>query len=366
MTRPRDNILRLDAYAPGEQPAAGTRVVKLNTNESPYPPSPKAMDAIASVGTEALRIYPSPTAQPFREAAARVHGLSADQLIATNGGDELLRLILTCYCKPAGHAGQGGIGVTDPTYSLYPVLASIHDTAVTAVERGDGFSLPGGTAKRWNEAGCAVGFIVNPHAPTGRIETPDTLRQLADEFRGLLVIDEAYVDFAEGDAAELIREGRDNVLLLRSLSKGYGLAGLRFGYGLSHADNIAALDKARDSYNTDAVSQAAAVAALDDRAYAEGCWAKVIAERGRMTSELRQRSFEVPDSHTNFVLATAPGTGAPDNTAAKHAHAIYHGLKERGILVRYFNAPRLDDKLRITIGTPEQNTALLDALDELL
>lgn len=379
MPSPRANIQKLSAYTPGEQ-LDTTVVTKLNTNENPYPPSPKVMDAIANLAAEKLRVYPPPLAQPFREAAAKLHNVNPTNIIATNGGDELLRLLLTCYCEPsncaspdrgpletkAGDASQskpseassgGGIGVTDPTYSLYPVLAAIQDTPVTIVPRNDDFSLADDTVQQWNDAGCAVGMIVNPHAPTGRLESIDALRSLAQAFHGLLLIDEAYIDFTPTDAVQLVRDELDNVIILRSLSKGYSLAGLRFGYGIAHADIIAALDKARDSYNTDALSQAAALAAITDQAYANDTWSKVVEQRARLTAELRQRGFAVLDSHSNFVLTTPPD---------KHKAAdLYADLKARNLLVRYFDAPRLDDKLRITVGTEEQVTKLLSTIDQL-
>ena len=373
MPTPRDNIDRLSPYAPGEQ-LDTVVVTKLNTNENPYPPSPLVVQAIARFPAEKLRIYPPPLAQPFRQAAAELHRVNPDNLIATNGGDELLRLLLTCYCQPSanqptvptadlgtlesgGAIGQGGIGVTDPTYSLYPVLAAIQDTPVTRVNRNDDFTLADDTIDRWNDAGCRVGMIVNPHAPTGRFESPKTLAGLAQQFNGLLLIDEAYTNFAPDDALQLVRDGVDNVLLLRSLSKGYSLAGLRFGYGIAHADIITTLDKARDSYNTDALSQAAALAAITDQAYAKSTWAKVIEQRERLTAQLRQRGFAVLDSQTNFLLVTPPDKWL--------ASDLYASLKQRNLLVRYFNARMLDDKLRITVGTEQQVTKLLDLIDEL-
>ena len=221
MPTPRQNIQQLSAYTPGEQLDTSV-VTKLNTNENPYPPSPKVMDAVRALPDEKLRVYPPPLAQPFRQAAAALHNVQPENIIATNGGDELLRLLLTCYCEPGqqGGATAGGIGVTDPTYSLYPVLAAIQDTPVVSVNRADDFSLADDTIARWNDAGCAVGMIVNPHAPTGRVESLDTLRDLAERFDGLLLIDEAYIDFAPSDAVQLVRDGADNMILLRSLSKG--------------------------------------------------------------------------------------------------------------------------------------------------
>ena len=384
MAYERDNIARLDPYTPGEQPSyrdtdagllgeaeSSGGILKLNTNENPYPPSPKVLEAIRSLPAEALRLYPPADAGLFRKVAADLHGLSPDQVIATNGGDELLRLLITVFCPPVGGASSGsggtfggGIGMTGPSYTLYQVLAAIQDTPVTVVERGDGFTLPDDYAERLNDAGCRLAFLVNPHAPTGRFEPVERVAALAEAFDGVLVVDEAYVDFAPGNAVSLLHEGRDNVVILRSLSKGYGLAGLRFGYGLAHRDLIAAMDKARDSYNTDILSQAAAVAALRDRDYFERSRDAVIAERERLTQALRERGFTVPDSASNFVLATVPKDGGPGT--ARLARELYESLKAEGILIRYFDKPRLDDKLRITLGTPAQDERLLWVLDAAL
>lgn len=354
MSYERDNIRKLAAYTPGEQPQRD-RVVKLNTNENPYPPGEAVMAAVRSIDPERLRRYPPPAADGFRRVAAAVHGLSPEQVIATNGGDELLRLAVTVFAEPGSTCG--GVGVAEPSYSLYPVLAAIHATPLTAVPLQDDFALPGDLAARWNEAGCRLAMLVNPHAPSGRLQPLDQLRAIARQFKGVLLIDEAYVDFAERDALPLLREGLDNVLLLRSLSKGYSLAGLRLGYGLGAAPLIAALQKARDSYNVDAIAQAAGEAALQARDNARANWQRVVDERRRLAGQLQQRGWIVPPSQANFLLATPP--------AGRHAAAIYRGLADRGIFVRYFNQPRLDDKLRITIGTPRQNDELLQALDTL-
>ncbi len=356
MAYERENIHSLSPYVPGEQPV-DMKVVKLNTNENPYPPAPGVLKAIASVGADALRRYPSPTADGFRLAAADLHDLDPDQVIATNGGDELLRLALTVFCDPTGNSGAGGIGETWPTYSLYDVLARIHDTPIIRVPLEEDWSIPQGFAGRLNDAGCRLALVVSPHAPSGRYESCERLRQIAAEFNGVLLVDEAYVDFARLDALELIRgDGTmDNVLLLRTLSKGYSLAGLRFGYGLGHRNLIEALDKARDSYNTDALSQAAAVAALSAQDQARASCGRVVDERRRVGDELARLSWWVWPSDSNFILAKPPESGP-------NARDIYESLKREGVFVRYFDQDRLRDKLRITIGTPEQNDALLRAL----
>ena len=357
--RPRANVASLQPYTPGEQPSwidtgrSERAVIKLNTNENPYPPSPRVCEAIANVPSEALRLYPPPTASPVRRIAGDLHGLDADHVLATNGGDELLRMLIHAYCEP----GRDRVGLTDPTYSLYAVLAATQGVDITRVARDPGHLAPPSAADlatAWNHAGCTLAFLVNPHAPSGRLEPPAFLRELADAFEGLLVIDEAYVDFADADALPLLHDGRDDVVLLRSLSKGYGLAGLRVGYGLAHPGVIATLDKVRDSYNLDIIAQVAAAAALRDQAYASDTWQRVRVERSRVAGELRSRDWAVLPSATNFLLTAPP--------ADRSAESIYQRLKDADVLVRYFNTPPLDRRLRISIGTPQQNSRLLELL----
>jgi len=355
----RDNIKRLRPYTPGEQPGDGA-VIKLNTNENPYPPAAAVLEAIRAVTPDSLRRYPPPRADAFRQVAAKVHGVTAEQVIATNGGDELLRMAVTAFCDPAHGAANfaGGLGVAEPSYSLYDVLAAIHDTPVVRIALEADWSIPADFAARLNHAGCRLALLVNPHAPSGVATPVAHLERIAREFRGVLLIDEAYVDFADADVLPLLDPARKltNVLLLRTLSKGYSLAGLRFGYGLGSAPLIATLHKVRDSYNTDIVAQTAAAAALRHRTEAQQTWHAVVAERARLAAELHQRGLATPPSQSNFLLATCP-RGRPS------APMIYEALKARGILVRYFDQDRLRDKLRITVGSPPQNDALLAALD---
>lgn len=363
MPYPRDAINRLHAYAPGEQPES-LDVVKLNTNENPYPPAPAVLDAVADVSAESLRRYPPPAASRFRQLAGQTHGLSNKHVLAVNGGDELLRLAITVFCQPGvgNPNGQGGLGVCAPTYSLYPVLAAIAQTPLIVAPSREDFSPPEDLAQTWNRAGCRLGMIVNPHAPSGYLESLERLASIAQAFKGVLLIDEAYVDFAKHDALALIKPPYelDNVILLRTLSKGYSLAGLRFGYALAAPNLIAAMDKARDSYNTDILSQAAAIAALQNCDHARESWRKVTEQRTRVTESLKAMGFTVCPSQTNFILA-AP----PNDAATPTADKLYQLLKRRGVFVRYFDQDRLRDKLRITIGTPEQNDALLTALRDL-
>ncbi|ALO45668.1 histidinol-phosphate transaminase [Pseudohongiella spirulinae] len=356
MSYERKNIRDMQGYSWGEQPSR-EQVIKLNTNENPYPAGPSVSKALAALTVDELRRYPQPFADSFRDVAARAHGVSSDNIIATNGGDELLRLAITTFVEP-GHT----LGMAEPSYSLYPVLAAIQGCHVARVELRDDWSLPDDFAEQLNTAGAQLAFVVNPHAPTGQLLPVERLRSLAAAFNGVLVIDEAYVDFIDPeqayDAVPLIREF-DNVLLLRTMSKGYSLAGLRFAYGIGSASLLAPmLYKTRDSYNTDLLSQRLATAALAAREEAAETWLKVRRERSRLTEQLSALGFAVIPSQSNFLLVTVPSTENPENQARE----FYLELKEQGILVRYFDQPRLRDKLRITVGTPEQNDALIQQL----
>jgi histidinol-phosphate aminotransferase len=354
MSFERENIRRMSGYVSGEQPD-DDRTLKLNTNENPYPPSESVTNILREFDPVQLRRYPPPTAARFRELAARLHGVDTDNVIATRGGDELLRLVITTFVDP----GQP-IGMTNPTYSLYPVLAQIQDCPLVEVDLNDSWQPPSTFAQQMNDAGVKLTLLVNPHAPSGILLDTQEIGNLADELDSILLLDEAYVDFVgqDYDSAELI-DKHDNLIILRTLSKGYSLAGLRFGYGLGASSLIEPmLTKTRDSYNLDLISQQIAEAALADQTTAGNNWHRVIEERERLRDLLAAIGLPSPASHTNFLLVSAPeGIGAEE---------IYKKLKERYILVRYFASPRLSDKLRITIGTRSENEQLLAALTEIL
>lgn len=353
MTFERDNIAKLKGYASGEQPQdEGT--IKLNTNENAWPPSPAIDEVLAQIRGTALRRYPPTTADRFRDLAAKRHGVARNNIIATRGGDELLRLVMTTFVDP----GET-IAMTDPTYSLYPVLASIQDCKTMQVPLDADWNIPDDFADRVNAAHAKLTLVVNPHAPSGRLTPMARLRELASAIDGLLLIDEAYVDFVdpdlEHDSTPFVK-AFDNVIILRSLSKGYCLAGLRFGYGIAAESLIAPMiGKTRDSYNLDTISQKIAEAAFGDLAWARDTWRKVREERQRLVAALAGLGLTAAASQTNFLLVTVP-QGLGD------AEQVYQRLKESGILVRYFNEPRLHDKLRITVGTGDDNLRLLETL----
>ena len=357
MSFERANIERMTGYGYGEQPTDAT-VIKLNTNENPYPPSPDVARALAAVDVAALRRYPPATALGFRRLAAQRFGLQPEQVVATNGGDEALRLALTTFVDPGA-----AFGMASPSYSLYPVLASIQDCRVVAVELSDDWLPPADLAARLNAEDVRLTCLVNPHAPSGALLDADAIASLAEGLSGVLLVDEAYVDFVDPalrhDLTGLVHRF-DNLLLLRTLSKGYSLAGVRFGFLLGNAGLIEPIrDKTRDSYNVSVLAQAAAEAAFADVGHAEASWAAARRERQRLRERLLAAGFDTPASEANFLLAASPADAPP-------APAIYAALKRRGILVRHFDAPRLAGRLRITVGTPEENDALLGALGEIL
>jgi histidinol-phosphate aminotransferase len=342
--RARPNVEKMSGYTPGEQPRPGERVVKLNTNENPFPPSPRVVEAIRRIDPERLRRYPNPSAEDFRRTAARVHGVSPDMIVAGNGSDEILAMAVRTYLGPGDV-----FAYPDPTYSLYPVLAEMGEVKVVTVPWAAGWDLP---IDALLHTGARAIFFANPNAPTGTLVPTTRVRELAARFSGLLLVDEAYVDFADENSLPLLREF-PNLIVSRTLSKGYALAGLRFGYAIAAPAVVLELNKVKDSYNCDAIAVSAAAAALDDQDYARRSWQHVRAERARLTEALRQRGWQVIPSQANFVLATCPGG---------NAGAIYRALKGKGILVRFFDKPGLQDKLRITIGTVEENDQLLAAL----
>jgi histidinol-phosphate aminotransferase len=345
----RPTVARMAGYTPGEQPKPGDKVIKLNTNENAYPPSPRVFEAIRNVDGDALRRYPSPMADRFRSVAARLHGVAPQCLLAGNGSDDILQIALRSYC-----GGGDVLASPDPTYSLYPVLAELADVRFVTVPWGQDWTLPVDALLATNARAI---FFANPNAPSGTWVAPADVSALAARTHALVLVDEAYVDFGDADCLALLAQ-HENVVITRTLSKGYGLAGLRFGYAIGHPSVIEQMAKVKDSYNCDAISIAAACAALEDQAYARERWKLITDERARMTAELERRGFIVIPSRGNFVLATTPGSTS--------ARPLYEALKARGVLVRFFEKPGLNDKLRITIGTPVENDALLSAIDAAL
>ena len=347
MTYFKNNIDDLTGYVPGFQPK-GPDVNKLNTNENPYPPSPKVLEALQTIPAEKLRRYPQPLGDDFRNAAARILDVSPNNIMCTNGGDDLLTIALRSFCDE-----KHPLAYPTPTYSLYPVLAKLQNCNVIEVPFDEDFNLPTQLA----DTKASLTIVCNPNAPSGSFINPAELGDLADKLKGksVLLIDEAYVDYAETNCLELIKTC-DNVMILRSMSKGYSLAGIRFGYAVANRNLIDGMMKVKDSYNVDAAAITAATAAINDQEYFKKNIETINADKEILTNELRQLGMEVQNSQTNFVLAKCTGKEAAD---------IYDQLAERQIYVRYFNLPGLSDKLRITVGTKQQNNKLIEALKDI-
>lgn len=342
----RDNVEQMAGYTPGFQPKA-LDVVKLNTNENPYPPSPEVMTTLAEMKPEQFRRYPDPMATSFREAAAQIHGVGPENILCCNGGDELLAMAIRACCDE-----RRALAYPVPTYTLYPVLARSQPCEVIEVPFDAEFNLPA----RLASTGAALTIVCNPNAPTGSLIRVEELASLAAEIKGVLLIDEAYADFAEWNCVSLVKDF-PNVIILRTLSKGYSLAGLRFGYAIADKGLIDGLAKVKDSYNVDAVAIALATAAVKDRAYFRENVEKIKHDRQVLTEQLRGLGFAVADSHSNFVFAqTKNGSAEP----------IHTELARRNIFVRYWNQPGIADKLRISVGTSRQNERLIAALREIL
>ena len=348
------HVAAMSPYVPGEQPQGGGWV-KLNTNENPYPPSLRSLEAIrvALVNDGAnLRLYPSPDSAPLREAVARFHSFDAARVVAGNGSDDILNLIIRAYAGPGRP-----IGMLNPSYSLYPVLAAAQAADVVKVEVTDQLGIDVDAIAK---CGAAVFFLTSPNAPLGVAFTPDVMRAVAKAYSGMLVIDEAYASFADADCVALARE-LPNVIVTRTLSKAHALAGLRVGYALCPAGVAEILHRVRDSYNVDRLAQLAAAAALDDREWFEVTVAQVRATRDRLAAALRKLGWQVNPAAGNFVLA-APVSSTRAASVETSAHC-FEFLRARKILVRRFPNHRLTEKsLRISVGTEQETDVFLQAV----
>jgi len=342
----RTNIAEMAGYVPGYQPEDAASYIKLNTNENPYPPSPRVIEAIAKEAGEGLRRYPDAASRLAREEAGKLFGFDPSWIIMANGSDEVLNNLIRAF------AGEGEeIAYVRPSYSYYGTLAEIQGARVRTFELTDQFE-PAGIPEGY---GCRLFFLTNPNAPLGFTYSQRYIAELAGRISGVLVVDEAYADFAEENSLELVRS-LENVVVTRTFSKSYSLAGMRLGMAIARPEVIAALNKIRDHYNLDRLAQAAAAAALSDQPYFLDCVARIKQTRDWFSAELVKIGYRVIPSSGNYVFATPPDR---DGTR------VYQGLYDRKILVRHFSDPLLAHGLRITIGTPEEMAATLQALREI-
>ena len=331
------HVRKLEEYVPGEQPRAKS-VVKLNTNENPYPPSPKCRAALRAFDYARLRRYPDPNCSELCAEIARLNGTTPERVFIGNGSDEILALAAKCFVED-----DESIGSLDPSYSLYKTLAAIRNVKWTGLDV---------------TASTSLFLLTNPNAPTGEFREPSEIAAFAKKFRGVVIVDEAYGDFARANCMSLATaEANRNLIAMRTFSKSYSLAGLRVGYCVGPRDLIRAMYKVKDSYNVDALAQTVALAAIRDQDWMRKNAAKVIRSRTRLSAALEKRGCDVLPSEANFVFARPP--------APAKAADIFARLRERNIFVRYFPGPKTGDRLRVTVGTEPEMKTLLKALDEL-
>ncbi len=334
----RSAVQTLHAYVPGEQPKdAG--VIKLNTNENPYPPSPRVFAAMREFDGERLRLYSDPVSSSLRQRTAEIHGCAVENVFVGNGSDEVLAL-----CARAFVERDGTIGFFDPSYSLYPVLAAIEGSSAKPLPLPHDFGWITPQADHSD-----LFFLTNPNAPTSLLFAKKNVVEFCRNFRGVVLIDEAYVDFSPENCADLALS-LPNVLVARTLSKSFSLAGLRLGYALGPAPLIEALFKIKDSYNISMLTQHLGLAALNDLDHFRTNAARIIATRERVARELRMRGWTVFESATNFLWTKPP---------RKPAREVFEFLRGKKIFVRYFPGGRTGEYLRITVGTDAQMNALL-------
>ena len=342
----RPNIRAMVGYTPGEQPQQGG-IIKLNTNENPYPPSPRVAEAIAEfVRSDRLRKYPDPLGAAFRRTAAELYDVDPDSILIGNGSDDILTILTRAFVP------EGGLIVSPtPSYLLYATLADIQGARFEGIPYTKSWQLP----TPWPKPSAHLTLIANPNSPTGTVVTNAALEALASELRGPLIVDEAYADFAETNAIRLTR--LPNVVVTRTFSKSYSLAGLRFGFAIAPPSLVREFVKVKDSYNCDALSLAGAQAALEDPAYFRLTRDKILTTRVRLTTALRQLGFDALPSQANFVWT---------QRADRPVKPIFEELKCRGILVRYMNYAGFGDGLRISVGSDAEIDRLLDELKNMI
>jgi len=338
----RPNIAAMKGYVPGEQ-LRDDQIIKLNTNENPYPPSPRVFAALRKSINGSLRLYPEPLSDGLRSVAAAVYGVKPYNVIAGNGSDEILSILMRCF------VGAGDrVALPVPTYSLYDTLIEIQQGEQTSVDYPADFAVP----QALGGQRAALTFLCNPNSPSGTLAPLPDIEKLARTVSGILVVDEAYVDFAESEGSSALPMIRTlpNLVVLRTFSKSFALAGMRIGLAFASEEIIAGMMKVKDSYNLNRLSMVAATAALQDMPWMTRSVRRIQRSRKKLTAGLKKLGYSVYPSHANFVLAQKKG---------ERLQGIYEALKRKKILVRYFDTPGLQDALRITVGTSQEIQALL-------
>lgn len=340
----RDCVYQTPGYVPGEQPQT-TDYIKLNTNENPYPPPDEIFDTLPQELNK-VRLYPDPVSTQLRKAAAQVFGVSHEQILAGNGSDDILNIALRTFVNP----GET-VAFLDLTYSLYETIARVHGAKITKIKTNENFQLDGPLIC----PDAKLIFVASPNPPLGQHLNRQYLQETCENASGVVVIDEAYIDFSDQDHWAFLQQ-YDNVILSRTMSKSYSLAGIRVGFGISYPTIIEQMNKVRDSYNLDRIAQTLATRCFEFQDYFQDIWKQVRQTRHRLITTLRNLDFYVFESESNFVLASPQWIEASD---------FYLQLKERKILVRYFNHPRISNYVRITVGTDEEIDRFLNIVEML-
>ncbi len=343
----RSEIASMSPYTPGEQPQTG-KVIKLNTNENPYPPSPRVVEAIHQA-TSKLERYPDPLGTAFRLATGDVLGVDPEMILCGNGSDDCLTILTRAFVG----AGKK-LRLPYPSYTLYRTLAELQGAQFEEIAFDANFGLSASFFAM--DDALKLIYLPNPNSPSGTMVDHASILRLAQSVDCPVVIDEAYVDFAPANCIGLI-QNNPKIIVTRTLSKSYALAGLRFGYLVAHPEIVQTLRKVKDSYNTDLLSLSGATAAISDQVWLKSNVARILATRARMLVALRNLGFDVIESHANFLWCTR------SDRALK---PLYEQLKRNGILVRYMNYPLWSDGLRISVGSDEQIDAMLVVLADLL
>ena len=342
----RGNIKALKPYVPGFQPKEGG-FIKLNTNENPYPPSPRVTQMLGEIKGDLLRLYPDPHSDRLRDKIAEVYNFQRDNVIVGNGSDELLSIALRCF------VGEGDrVVFPHPSYSLFSVLGQIQGAELVSIELDENFELP----PAFFSTPARIKMLASPNSPTGTFYPMEVIDRLVEEAEGIVLVDEAYVDFAEESCLPLVRK-YPHLIVIRTFSKSFGLAGARIGYAFAPEEIIGSMMKVKDSYNLNRLGAISAQAALEDWDYFQKNVITIKEERAFLKEELKSLGFFVYPSGANFLLARAP---------EGRAREIYEKLLARKILIRYFDDPRLKDCLRISLGTHEQMEILLGALKDII
>ncbi len=343
----RPAIDAMDGYTPGEQPKV-MDLLKLNTNENPYPPCPGVAELLKNVDAERLRLYPDPTADKLRDTIAEAYGYKRENIIVSNGSDDMLTIAFRAFTDARRPAA-----FLDPTYSLYPVLADLQGCEYIQISLKDDFSINDDLLEKAAPANMLI--ITRPNAPTGNCIPIDKMRKICSEFDGIVLIDEAYADFSADNCIDFVNDF-PNVIVSRTVSKSYSLAGLRLGFAIAAPQLIAGMMKVKDSYNVNMLTQLLAEAAVKDQEYLNETSNKIKASRKKLSSELEGLGFEVVDSQSNFLFASPP-----DGNGKK----IFNALRQENIIVRYFPGEKTGKYIRITIGTEKQLQRLVDFLKKL-